>query len=64
MEKKIQEEIFHLSEKKNICVYMYVEVPILLGSIYFLEVHSMKDVIGPTIKLIFKHVPLKNKSSS
>jgi hypothetical protein len=59
MERKIQEDIFHLSEKKNRCVYLYLEVPILLGSIYLLEIHSMKDAISPTIEFIFKHVPLK-----
>jgi hypothetical protein len=59
MEKKIQEQTFHLLERKNRCVCLYPKVPILPRSIYFLEIHSMKDVISPIVELIFKQVPFK-----
>jgi hypothetical protein len=54
MERIIQGKIFHLSKKKNRCVCLYFEVPIILGSIYLLEIHSIKDAISPIIELIFK----------
>ncbi len=58
MERKIQEEIFHLLQKKIDVSDYTSKFPFFLEASTFLRSISMKDVISLTIKLIFKHIPL------